>query len=53
MFTLSLCRKKLSIKKKISKKKRERKRERERELAIMSIQRHLYKYNSDYVTRIN
>ncbi len=41
MFTLSLCRKKLSIKKKISKKK-EKKKKRERELAIISIQRHLY-----------
>ena len=34
MFTLSLCRKKLSIKKKISKKK-EKKKKRERELAII------------------
>ena len=52
MFTLSLCRKKLSIKKKISKKK-EKKKKRERELAIIFNSTTLYKYNSDYVTRIN
>ena len=53
MFTLSLCRKKLSIKKKISKKK-EKKKKRERisnHFQFNDI--YIYKHNSDYVTRIN
>ena len=53
MFTLSLCRKKLSIKKN-KQKKREKEKERERisnHFQFNDI--YIYKHNSDYVTRIN